>query len=62
MRRLGVWLRAQPARLHALLAALVTVNVVVLFLLPWFAGLALQTTSLLVALVFVRANRGSGVS
>ena len=62
MRRLGAWLRAQPKRLHTLLSALITANVVMLFLLPWSVDLALQATSLLVALVFVYAYRRSGAS
>jgi hypothetical protein len=53
MRRLAVWLREQPVRLHALLTTLVTANVIALFFLSWSTGLALQATSLLVALILV---------
>ena len=57
MRRLGVWLRARPVRLHVLLAALITANVVALFVIPWSLSLALQAASLLIALIFVCAYR-----
>ena len=62
MRRLGFWLRTKPVRLHALLAALITANVIVLFLVSWPDGLALQVISLFVALVFVIAYRRLGAS
>jgi hypothetical protein len=61
MRRLAVWLREQPVRLHALLTTLVTANVA-LFFLPWSTGLALQATSLLVALILIYAYRRSRLS
>ena len=57
MKRLRFWLRTKPARLHTLLTALITANVVALFLVSWPAGLALQVISLFVALVFVIAYR-----
>ena len=53
MRSIGIWLRTRPIRLHALIAALVTANVVALFSLPWLAGLVLQVVSLLVVFFFV---------
>ena len=62
MRKLGFWLRTKPARFHALLAALITANVIVLFLVPWPDGLASQVGSLLVALIFVMAYRRAGAS
>ena len=60
MRSVGVWLRTKLVCLHILFAALITANVVALFSLNWSTGLTLQTTSLLVALVFILANRRSG--
>jgi hypothetical protein len=62
MRRLGAWLRKQPVRLHALFTTVVTANVVALFFLPWSTGLALQATSLLVALILIYAYRRSRLS
>ena len=62
MKRLGFWLRTKPVRVHALLAALITANVVALFLVPWPDGLASQVISLLVALIFVIAYRRAGAA
>ncbi len=59
MRSVGAWLWTKSTRLHILLAALITTNVVALFSLDWSAGLALQTSSLLVALVFILLYRHS---
>ena len=60
MRGIGTWLRTRPVRLHALIAALVTVNVVALFSLPWLAGLVLQVVSLLVVFFFVHSYHRTG--
>jgi hypothetical protein len=62
VRKLGFWLRTKPARVHTLLATLIAVNVIALFLVSWPAGLTLQATSLLVALVFAIAYRWVGAS
>ena len=60
MRNIGTWLRTRPVRLHALIAALVTANVVALFSLPWLAGLVLQVVSLLVVFLFVHPYHRAG--
>ena len=60
MRNIGIWLRTRPIRLHALITALVTVNVVALFSLPWLAGLVLQVFSLLVVFFFVYGYHQAG--
>ena len=60
MRGNGTWLRTRPVRLHALIVALVTANVVALFSLPWLAGLVLQVVSLLVVFFFVHAYHRAG--
>ncbi len=60
MRGIETWLRTRPVRLHALVAAMVTANVVALFSLPWLGGLVLQVVSLLVGFFFVRAYHRAG--
>jgi hypothetical protein len=60
MRGIETWLRTRPVRLHALIAALVTANVVALFSLPWLAGLVLQVVSLLVVFFFVHSYHRAG--
>jgi hypothetical protein len=55
---IGVWLR--PVRLHALIAALITANLVALFSLSWLAGLVLQAISLVVVFFFVYAYHRAG--
>ena len=59
MRRVGNWLRAKPARLHVLLAAVVSANAVALFLVSWTVSLALQALSLLAALALLWARGGA---
>jgi hypothetical protein len=61
MRSIGGWLRTRPARLHVLIAALITTSVVVLFAFPWLAGLVLQIASLLAVLFFVHSYRHVGI-
>ena len=60
MRSIRTRLRTRPVCLHALIAALVTANVVALFSLPWLAGLMLQVVSLLVVFFFVHAYHRAG--
>ncbi len=50
----------RPARLHVLIAALLTANVAALFSLPWLAGLVLQVVSLLVVFFFVYGYHQAG--
>jgi hypothetical protein len=61
MRSIGGWLRTRPARLHVLIVALITTNVVALFAFPWLVGLVLQIASLLEVLFFVHAYRHVGI-
>ncbi len=58
MSSIGVWL--WPVRLHALIAVLITANVVALFYLSWLAGLMLQAISLVVVFFFVYAYHRAG--
>ena len=50
----------RPARLHVLIAALLTANVAALFSLPWHTGLVLQVVSLLVVFFFVYGYHQAG--
>ena len=60
MRSMGAWPRTRRIRLHALIAALVTANVVALFSLLWLARLALQALSLLEVFFFAYAYYRAG--
>ena len=60
MRSIGGRLRTRPVRLHVLVAALVTTNVVALYSFPWLTGPLLRLASLLVVFFFVDAYRHAG--